>query len=159
TENQASAFHVTLPLEYADKSDDLRALVLDLADLIPFRSGLAGYATSVDEGELSRIAEDACKHWLLRYRGIDSMDVTVTTEYTLNKVKGVSWLTAIDHAFVKKLGGLDALRQKLHPPIVVHERKNGIVIQAGRKPLLIDTYKDDDESLYKGVDEAIRPVR
>jgi hypothetical protein len=158
-EKEASAFHIALPLDWAKKPDMLRALFLDLARLLPFRSGLAGYATQVDEGEADPAADRACRGWLRRYLGIDSMHVIVVTDYVLNAIKGVNWLTAFDKTFAGKLGGMPKIKKSLRAPITVHELEHGSVIQAGPDPLLGDTYENEEMSLYKAVDVAIRPNR
>jgi len=158
-ENEASVFHIALPLDWAKKPDALRVLFLDLARLLPFRSGLSGYATQVHEGRADPTADEACRVWLRRYLGIDSMHVIVVTEYVLNAIKGVNWLTAFDKTFADKLGGLPKVKKSLRAPITVHELEHGLVIQAGPRPLLGDTYENEEMSLYKAVDGAIRPIR
>jgi hypothetical protein len=158
-EREASAFHLALPLDVAKKPDVLKTLFLDLAQLLPFRSGVAGYATQVDEGEADPTADQACRVWLRRYLGIDSMHLILIKEFVLTKVKGVNWLTALDAGFVAKLGGSAALKESLPVPISVHDLDGGVVIQAGPAPLLGDTYENESMSTYKAVDATIRRVR
>lgn len=158
-DKEASVFHLAVPLAWAQKPEALQGLFLELAALLPFRSGLGGYATQVDEGEADPTADEACRAWLRRYRGIDSMHAIVITEYVLTKAKGINWLTAIDSVVAAKLGGAAKLGKRLHPPIAVHAVGGGLVIQAGAQPLLLDAYSSEDASLYRTVDAAIRPAR
>lgn len=153
-EPEASAFHLALPLDWAEDPERFRQLFLDLAALLPFHSGLAGYATQIDEGEASPPADEACRRWLRQYHGIDSMDVVDVAEYVVNKAKGVNWLTALDKTFTKKLA-----KGKLPAKVQTHKVGDAVVLQAGPEPLLLDTYKNEDTSLYAAVDTAIRPVR
>jgi hypothetical protein len=158
TERAASAFHLALPLDWAKDPGRFRQLFVDLAELLPFRSGLAGYATQIDEGEASRPADEACRRWLRQYYGIDSIDVIDVSEDVLSKAKGVNWLTAIDKSFARKLG-VDKLRRQLPARVQMHPVGDAVILQAGPEPLLLDQYKDEDTSLYAAVDAAIRPVR
>lgn len=159
SEKEASAFHLSLPAAWAERPDDACALFHDLAERLPFRFGLAGYATQVDEGSANPNADRACAEWLARFKAVDSMHVIVMQEYARTKIKGVNWLTALDAGLTRDVGGAGKLRRALGEATVHELSKGGVVLRAGSRPLLGDRTKDEDVTAYSKVDAALRTVR
>ncbi|MFJ4142290.1 DUF3396 domain-containing protein [Pseudomonas sp. NPDC089734] len=77
----------------------------------------------------------------------------------LERIKGVSWYTVLGDAFVKRLGGSDALRGQLstHSDIVFHAYGGGLMIRAGAVPQLGGAGMAP--AAYTAVNKVIRPVR
>ncbi|WAC71151.1 DUF3396 domain-containing protein [Roseateles sp. SL47] len=76
-----------------------------------------------------------------------------------DRIKSVSWLTALSDELVAQLGGLATMRQALEPACTVHAYDGGVVIQAGPTPRLGDTHANDIPAEYRIAARFTRPVR
>lgn len=155
----AGFFSVSLPRAFMENDPaGFIAFALELADRVPFRSGQAGYGVQYDEGEFDDDRDAQIGAWCKRYRCVDYRDFAASGEFLGHAIKGVGWLTFLDAAFVAELGGADALKQALPPEAYVHERRHGLVIQAGDAPILGDRNRREDIGVYQRIFEAVRPV-
>ncbi|WAC74224.1 DUF3396 domain-containing protein [Roseateles sp. SL47] len=76
-----------------------------------------------------------------------------------DRIKSVSWLTALGDDLVAQLGGLATMRQALEPACTLHSYDGGVVIQAGPTPRLGDTHANDIPAEYRLAARFTRPVR
>lgn len=76
-----------------------------------------------------------------------------------DRIKSVSWLTALGDSIITQLGGVEVMREKLEPACTIHAYDGGVVIQAGPTPRLGDSYSDDIPSEYRLAARFTRPVR
>lgn len=76
-----------------------------------------------------------------------------------DRIKSVSWLTALGDDLVAQLGGLAMMRQALEPACTVHAYDGGVVIQAGPTPRLGDTHSNDIPAEYRLAARFTRPLR
>ena len=58
-----------------------------------------------------------------------------------------------------RFGALKVLREKLPTECIVHELRNGVMIQAGPDPITGDITKKESMELYKAVDAVLAPLR
>lgn len=127
---------------------------------IPIRHGYAGLAVN----ESPRNGEQQMNSPMLlkiaiRFNGLEIDDCGGTVLVARDHIKGVNWLTLLGDEFVRRLGGLPALRSRLSAAVALHPAAHGsAVVQAGRVPSWGDTQKGDDLSLYQEVARVLRPV-
>ncbi len=94
-----------------------------------------------------------------RYRGIDVQDISTTGLFCKDGIKCVNWLTIVQTAWLDRLGGLNAIRAKLSPAIIVHDVLGGALFQAGPVPLVGDVNQGEDLSAYHEIGRILRPIR
>ncbi len=94
-----------------------------------------------------------------RYRGIDVLDTSLTGQFCKAGIKCVNWLSIVQTSWLDLLGGLDAIRAKLSPKIIVHDILGGALFQAGPMPLVGDVNQGEDLSAYHEIGRILRPIR
>lgn len=133
--------------------------VTRLAELIPVRSGYAGFAF-----EYSRyFPEEGCEHaWRQSMHhpaieihtpsGLERFAVLKDSIYTVN------WLTVLDHAFVQQLGGLSALQARLPARVETYDLHNAVLLRIGEKPAIGDVNHDDRLPDYREMHHVLQPL-
>lgn len=156
----AGYFRFGLPVEMLLNGGEMfLKLVRKIVNVLPFRSGHAGYGLQFDAGSVIFQRDQHIKAWCKRYVGIDCRDLPATSLYMNKHIKSVNWLTMLDYDFVEQLGGIEYVRRMLGEDILVEELKHGIIIQAGFQPHLGDVNRGEDMSLYIRVNDLLRPLR
>jgi len=74
-------------------------------------------------------------------------------------IRDVNWLTGINGAMVRRIGGLDGARAQLSADVVIHPYEGGVVFQAGSKPRIGDFDTKDIPAAYREVNNLLRPLR
>ncbi len=161
-ENDLSCLKMVLPWSFLTEPDGLRAYddwIRYLCNAVQAEHGFGGLACVLPaeghrylplEYQLARqysgLMVDPRPH-------IDSLRL-------LRHIKGVSWYTVLGHAFVKRLGGSDALRARasLWSDVQFQAYDGGLLIRAGRVPELGDV-RGAAPQAYVRVNRLIRPVR
>jgi Protein of unknown function (DUF3396) len=67
----------------------------------------------------------------------------------------ISWLTMVRDHWLEKLGGRDAVKAQLPPPVLTYDLPSGLIIQAGEEPQL----KLIDPEPYRMVARVLKPLR
>jgi hypothetical protein len=94
-----------------------------------------------------------------RYPGLD-MSYPFSTKYIACKgIKCVNWLTFLNTDYCDRLGGLPALRERLDKNVMIHDAKNGVMIQAGAVPEIGDVNRQEHLPIYHEVGKALAPIR
>ena len=96
-----------------------------------------------------------------RFRGLE-VDLPVSHSIYLKKenaIKGVNWLTILGAPWVEQLGGIETLKTNLGEGVDVHSYVDGVIIQAGSRPLLGDVNVGEKMDLYHRVARALKPIR
>jgi hypothetical protein len=132
-----SAIHCDLPHDQLQASGVLAYLrfVEKLAALTPFDSGHAGFtfiysAYSDKNDEYEWISHKAPRYLAMHPRKQD------WEYYARGRVVNVNWLTLLGDTLTAKLGGGNAMRERLSAAIDVHPLKYGTVLVAGETPPL-----------------------
>ncbi len=125
-----------------------------LADVLPFLSGHCGLAASFD-AEYKHAAFTQIYAWSKRHPGLEVEDLNETLPYVLDRLKSVNWLTLVGHGLWGKLPGTPTFGRG----IIVTQRANGVVIQAGDRPRLGQRNAGDVPSLYVEVERALAPLK
>jgi hypothetical protein len=137
---------------------------LDLARniglMVSYDFGQAGFATNWNHlGDNKRGVLRVMNSLAPRYPGLD-MSHPLCTKYIAAKgIKCTNWLTFLNMDYCDRLGGLPALRDKLDRSIVIHEAKNGVVIQAGPLPEIGDVNRQRNLPIYHQVGKELAPIR
>ena len=152
-------FQCSFPLTTLNEAEKFVAIVTSLADALPFRSGHAGYGVVYDEGDMSPAREAQIRAWHNRFPGLDARDLAISGGAFRSGIKGPSWLTLLDPAFVASLGGLGKIRKALPREATVTEGRHGVMIQAGTRPTLGDRNRQEDVSVLRAVNKVLRPIR
>jgi hypothetical protein len=124
-----------LPTEWLEAHGParVREWALELADSLPFCSGHVGLSINggLDLAGVKREAIQRC----LRYPGIDIPDESIGGMLG-TRLWGVSWLTFIGQPVLGELGGVQALRARLHAPGVNVQELEGAraVVTLGEWP-------------------------
>jgi hypothetical protein len=155
----ANLIHMAFPPEWGvDRAGEMEKLVVDLAGLVPYQSGLAGFCF-----ECSRVRKrQGHSHaWArsMRHRGIDiSTHPYDTTAVGIDAIKGVNWLTLVCDAFLDRLGGKNKVRAALSAPVEVIDIPGGLLFKAGPEPRLGDTNRRQFLPEYKQAYKVLAPL-
>jgi hypothetical protein len=168
---------VTMPVEHTlAEPTKLIAWIscLKLVKDFAFHSGHCGHAlnfygetsSSFIRGPMEDFVASAC----LRHPGFYCCDADLglrelwrrnTDKSLLPLIDRVNWLTLINEKQIEYLGGRDALKKAFagEPSIVMHDLKQGVMIQAGDAPQIGDVGHKDFIPVYQKVAKTLRPIR
>ncbi len=150
-----------LPTEYleAHGPERVRTLALELAAPLPFCSGNAGLAF-LGPNDAVGVTEEI-RERCFRYPGMDIPDV-VSFAYNIGtRVRGPSWLTFLGQPVLGELGGVDALRARLHSPGTTVQGLDGgrAVVTLGEWPDAGDTEQGRTLPAYRELARVLEPWR
>ncbi len=162
-EDDASGFvRLMLPAHFGlSNAAQIVELAKSLFQKVDFNFGQAGYA--LNWNEFGRFPELACetmgairKH----HPGLDLSDPGSSQYVAEGSIKCINWLTMIGAVGCKRLGGVQALRDRIGAKeVVVHELSRGALVQAGPKPELGDTNRRGTAPCYHVVGKVLAPLR
>jgi Protein of unknown function (DUF3396) len=158
-----SFFEVSLPLTSADGELNraiLRECFFRWCRRFKPLHGSAGFTVIVSPG-MEQNSVYALQ-LMTRFPGFNfpsTVDFAREVSAVHDRIKSVSWLTALGDAIVTQLGGLKVVREALEPACTVHAYDGGVVIQAGPTPRLGDTHANDIPAEYRLAARFTRPVR
>lgn len=135
-----------------------RDLFVRACSVMPLQSGHAGFSF-----ECSRYDEKTSQThaWAasMRAPGVDICRIPVDRGAVgADALKGVNWLTAVGTDLVQQVGGLSKLRKGLSSEIEIIELPGGVIIQAGKLPLLGDVNRGEKLPLYREVYKLVAPL-
>ena len=134
----------------------LAALARELTDLLPVRSGLAGWAAQADGSDDLAWAE--IFRWCRRFFGLDAGYQDGWLEGTLTGVVGAGWLTVLGPTLAMALAEREPLRFS-SPDITVDEGSGGVIITAGPGPTLGDVHRGEFPVAVAEVERHLRPLK
>ena len=129
TLDPTSSSYVAIDLAVDTDPGIVRELVMEIADLVPFVSGQAGYRARASGEE----AVAAVYHWSRRFLALDVHDLRLELAPLRSAVKGASWLTMIGAPI------RDALVARFGPDHVTFDAACGIVTTTGRHGVVIES--------------------
>lgn len=157
---KSAVFRVSFPTSALDDVRNFVGLVKAVSEKMPFRSGHAGYSVEYDEGDLNPAREDQMRAWHARFLALDARDLALSGSHFAAGIKGPSWLTLLDSAFVAQLGGDKTIANKLlDSGVHIASLPNGLMLQAGARPTLGDVNRREDASPMRAVSALLRPIR
>jgi hypothetical protein len=92
--------------------------------------------------------------------GLDVGDPALNGSHAHEGIKTVSWLTAINHQFVQRIGGLATLRSELPMDwFALYDYGSGLVIQAGPQPEAAPVDSDPKPARLVLPNQMLKPCR
>jgi hypothetical protein len=150
---------LVLPLEIAQNGARAVEIFSKLLKDVPYVSGHAGIGLVWEENEMDPSVDGQIRTWARKYPGLDVFAFLSYYNFILHGIKCVNWLTLINERSLSKLGGQKVIQRKLGAGIELHRVPGGVIVQAGRKPVLGDRNRDDDLMSYQRVGRALKSVR
>jgi hypothetical protein len=157
--NAVCSVRMWLPTEYmeAHGPEQVRALFLELARLLPFSSGHAGLAFN-GELDIVGMGQQVRQH-SFRYPGMDILPLEHVSWEIGTRVRGPAWLTFLGQPALHGLGGIAALRSQLHAPGTTVEALNSdsAVITLGTWPEAGDIEQGQTLPAYRELARVLKP--
>lgn len=168
-EGQLSYVSASLPLDWADthSPDEYVEWVAKLCELTGPTHGYAGLAVNCHPMGADDEAAGAMFRLAARYPGLE-IDIPQHHEPFLaseHRIKGVNWLTILGDSWMERLGGRQALVQRLGQAVQVRSYcehgplPGGLIIRAGWAPSLSSSRQMESIDIYKHVAQVLRPIR
>jgi len=135
-------------------------LARNIGQMVSYDFGQGGFAINWDHpGNNKRRVLRVMNSLANRYPGLD-MSHPFCTKYIASKgIKCANWLTFLNTDDCDRLGGLPALRKKFDKSVVIHDAKNGVMIQAGPLPEIGDVNRQKNLPIYHQVGKELAPIR
>jgi hypothetical protein len=144
-----------LPTEHLEAKgpSSVKELALQLAHLLPFDSGHAGYAFHYTD-----LPPDF-RELALRYPGIDHLEWIGLPEHLGHQVRSPHWLTFLGQPVLGALGGMEALKTLLKAPSMTLEAigDERAVVCLGEWPEAGDTQHGDMLPTYRELARVLEP--
>jgi hypothetical protein len=157
--NAVCAVSFWLPTEYleANGPGHVRELALELAAPLPFCSGHAGLSFN-GETDLVGVPAEIHKH-SPRYPGLDIPRLSWLSLKLGTRIPTVSWLTFLGQPVLGELGGVEALRSRLHSPDTTVQALEGerAVVTLGPWPEAGDTEQGNILPAYRELARVLEP--
>jgi hypothetical protein len=161
---ELSFFSFGLPFEWIETHSPgaFVQLVVEVSNILAPTHGYAGLAAigPIDLGRQSpEFATIAAL--IARFSGLE-IDLPWSHSIYLeeeDRIKGINWLTILDHSWIERLGGEEAVKYELGAGIDWHSFQTGAVIQAGPRPLFGDRHRQEPMPHYRQVAKALKPIR
>jgi hypothetical protein len=152
----ASVLFWGVPLGSFSQAPELARWFEHLAAGLPVLQATCGLGFAA-EAALSQVTRTPT---LRRYRGLD-YDAGERREDAHRALRPPNWLTLLHPSFVERLGGREALSrlEQLGLGIVLRDLAEGLLIQAGPRPVLGDVNAGESVEAYRAVARALRPLR
>lgn len=168
-EDQLSYLSASIPLDWAvnHTTDEYLAWVHEMCKFVGPSHGYAGLAIIAHPAGVDDDAISAVYRLGKRFRGLE-IDFPPHHEAFLSTqrlIKGVNWLTVIALNWQDKLGDFGQLQNALSPLVSCQAYScdstatQGIVIRAGKRPLLGDLLKNEPMDAYERVARVLKPIR
>jgi hypothetical protein len=161
SDKEACVASFWLPTEYLEEHgpERVRALALELAAPLPLCSGNVGMAF-LGPNDVVGVTEEI-RERCFRYPGMDIPDVESFAYNIGTRVRGPSWLTFLGQPVLGELGGVDALRARLHSPgTMVQDLEGGrAVVTLGEWPEAGDTEQGRTLPAYRELARVLEPWR
>ncbi|REG15371.1 uncharacterized protein DUF3396 [Archangium gephyra] len=159
SDKEACVASFWLPTEYLEEHgpERVRALALELAAPLPFCSGNVGLAF-LGPNDVVGVTEEI-RERCFRYPGMDIPEVESFSYNIGTRVRGPSWLTFLGQPVLGELGGVDALRARLHSPGTTVQALDGgrAVVTLGEWPEAGDTEQGRTLPAYRELARVLEP--
>jgi hypothetical protein len=159
SDQEACVLSFWLSTEYLEVHgpERVRALALELAAPLPWCSGNGGLAIegATHVAGVTKEIHDRC----LRYPGMDIPSVEHYSRNIGTRIRGPSWLTFLGQPVLSALGGVEALRARLHSPGTTVQALDGerAVVTLGEWPEAGDTERGLTLPAYRELAHVLAP--
>ncbi|RKH46694.1 type VI immunity family protein [Corallococcus llansteffanensis] len=135
----------------------LRKAALEVATLLPFDSGHAGLCFQFTEDALG--LTDGIRPLAFRYPGLDIPELRRDSLRLGTRLQGTHWMTFLGPTLLAGMGGVEALRNRLHSPgSLVEPLPSGrAVVTLGERPLAGDSRQGENMEAYRELARLLEP--
>jgi hypothetical protein len=174
-----SDFVISLPVDHPMTDPDrFRGWILDLKAVSdwPFINATAGYGIRVYSnatGQILKTALERMRSLARRHIGLElpymfgdqpfrwDPQCLQRQRFLLPLIRRVNWLTLVSDVAVNHLGGRDWIsgQWRENPGIAVTPLTQGLMVQAGPRPVLGTLERGDTAPFYRAVAKVLRPIR
>jgi Protein of unknown function (DUF3396) len=155
-----SHLRLTLPVEYMlEDPQRFIDLARQMVGRLKFATGNAGFSVNMYLDGIGNDREEGSHIYMLSRR-FDGLDLGVPWDsayYAKHGLRTINWLTFIGDDIIERINGRDAVKGSLPQGIPVTDLDHGLMIQAGPRPILGDTNRQEDLGDYYRVGRALRP--
>lgn len=158
-EMAANSVRFVFPVNWgSERVADLGRFVRQICEIFPYQSGHAGYVLQTSK-YVQEESEEAAWRLSMRYRGLDIRNEVRDNIAVRDSIKGVNWLTILSDELLGELGGSSKLRATLKGSGVdVNAVTGGVILQAGKGPVIGDVDAGEDLAPYEAVYAAVEPL-
>lgn len=156
---ESNLLRIEFPYDILDMVglDQFVDFLSQMANLVPFQSGNAGFAFKRSQQDEEESMEEI-KKLLPRYLGFDWSD-----KDALDEMRGCTptphWVSFLNLKLTKKLGGINNVKKEL-PEVDIRKLQKGLLIRAAKWPPIGDkNRKTKDIGLIPNVANFLRPTR
>ncbi|NOK11710.1 DUF3396 domain-containing protein [Corallococcus exercitus] len=157
--NAISALRIGLTTEYLEERgpSHVRELALELASLIPFSSGHAGL--SFNGVPQASVVRDEMKALSFRYPAMDVISLDDVARDLGTRVRAPAWMNFLGPPVLNELGGVEALRSRLHSPDTTVQAlgPDRAVVTLGPAPEAGDTEQGQTLPAYRELARVLEP--
>lgn len=155
-------FRIVLPLDTVKSgASDLLQLVDDAMHEFPVHWGTAGFSFYWEGNDttIEKYAEQWLGRHLTKHPGLAMGNEMRWGTIVEKGIASIGWLTFVGDTLVDKLGGRDALAERLTGTgIGLRSYEKGVALQAGDAPELGNVNRKDTLPLYREVGAVLDPV-
>ncbi|RKI58306.1 DUF3396 domain-containing protein [Corallococcus sp. AB049A] len=158
--NAVSALRIGLPTEYMEEQGPsrVRELALELAGLVPFSSGHGGLSfNGIPQASTVRDQVKTLSH---RYPALDVLDLDDVARELGTRVRAPAWMNFLGAPVLSELGGIEALRSRLHSPETTVQvlGQDRAVVTLGPYPEAGDTEQGQLLPAYRELARVLEPL-
>jgi hypothetical protein len=148
-----------LPTEFLEEQGPgrVRELAMEIAALLPWCTGYCGLSFN-GELDMAGVPRALAQYWF-RYPGIDVPSPYGHANDIGTRVKGVHWLNFLGQPVLGELGGIQALRERLHSPSTTVQELEGerALVALGEWPEAGDTENGEVLPAYRELARVLEP--
>ncbi len=148
-----------LPSEYLEEHGPRRVheLTIELASLLPVRSGFCGLTFIGDVG-MTPVLQQLGYYWK-RYPGFDAPGPTRHSWDIGKRITGPHWVNILGQPVLRELGGVEGLRERLKSPETTVQELPGdkVAITLGAWPEAGDMEKGEVLPAYRELARVLEP--
>ncbi|RKG89953.1 type VI immunity family protein [Corallococcus terminator] len=135
----------------------LRKVSLEMATLLPFDSGHAGFCFQFDEEALG--LTEGIRPLAFLYPGLDIPELRRDSLRIGTRLRGTHWMTFLGPTVLADVGGVDALRTRLRSPGATVESLSSerAVVTLGEQPLSGDSRQGESMDAYRELSRLLGP--
>jgi hypothetical protein len=94
-----------------------------------------------------------------RFPGLEVENRVAHTDWLSGGIKGVNWLTILGERWIREMGGLVALRERLDESFGFYSYDGGLIIQAGPKPQIGDAKANRWPKHYVALARVLKKIQ
>lgn len=157
---EANSIRCTFPGRWGvENADEFFEFVADACAHFPFMSGHAGLVLETSPYYRSD-GHIAAWRLSMQHPGFDiSNPVTDPNRLRRDGIKGVNWLTILGPEFIRRIGGVTQIRNKLPTSVDVVEVGRGVILRAGPIPRWGHVNRQDLLPDYRAVYKLVAPLQ